>query len=139
MELFTELSGCCPFCGGVVNVIEGMVYDYTLDEYGYPKYLNEENYKVTGYCKRCSKQLYVLPNSMEGYTVYPVNTMHAIMELDLMGLNTRISVLGNKILSSNDDSINPFVNTRTSYDEEKTILEVESVIMESSNDDVVPF
>ena len=30
MKLFTNLGGCCPYCGNKVNVIEGMVFEYNL-------------------------------------------------------------------------------------------------------------
>ena len=78
MELFTELNGRCPFCGGEINIIEGDVFEYTLDEMGIPKYLNSEEYRLTGYCKRCRRQMFPLPNGNGTYTVYPYNPMPTI-------------------------------------------------------------
>ena len=45
-SLFQKLNGQCPYCYGTVNIVEGMVYDYTLDKDGIPAYLNSEEYRV---------------------------------------------------------------------------------------------
>jgi hypothetical protein len=43
-SLFRNLDGRCPECNGPVNIVEGMVYDYTLDREGLPNFLNSESY-----------------------------------------------------------------------------------------------
>lgn len=110
MELFQELNGCCPYCGKEVNIIEGMVYDYTLDKDGNPNFLNSEEYRVAGYCKTCSRCLYVAPNNRGGYTVYPDNNAIPIMLHNVyssLDIQQRTSALGIRLLESDS---NPFTN-----------------------------
>lgn len=127
--LYTQLNGCCPFCGNNVNIVEGMVYEYELDNNGYPNYLDAEHYKVACYCKHCNRQLYAFPNNKGGYTIYPLNPMYTIHEFNAV-LPTRISIISNKILSSTDEGINPFINVIKSnlseneeYDDKKILEE----------------
>ena len=115
MELFTELNGRCPFCGGEINIIEGDVFEYTLDEIGFPQYLNSEEYRLTGYCKRCRRQMFPLPNSNGTYTVYPYNPMPTINAYSSY-VPKRISIISDKVLSSTDKNINPFINVRASLE-----------------------
>lgn len=115
MELFTELNGRCPFCGGEINIIEGDVFEYTLDETGFPQYLNSEEYRLTGYCKRCKRQMFPLPNGNGTYTVYPYNPMPAINAYNSY-VPKRISIISDKVLSSTDENINPFINVRASLE-----------------------
>jgi hypothetical protein len=119
-ELFREANGCCPFCGGEINLIEGMVFDYTLDKDGYPNYLNEEHYRISAYCKNCCKQLFVLPNGNAGYYVYPVDINFVIEALEAVThSNYRLSIISDKILSSSNSDLNPFTNIRQQIEEEK--------------------
>ena len=105
-NVFRKLDGRCPTCNGPVNIVEGMVYDYTLDREGLPNFLNTESYKVAGYCEKCKKSLFVAPNNKGGYTVYPDNP--AIPDLIMsLGKYGRSSVLGIKLLESEE---NPFWN-----------------------------
>jgi hypothetical protein len=105
-SLFRNLDGRCPECNGPVNIVEGMVYDYTLDREGLPNFLNSESYKVAGYCEKCKKCLFVAPNSNGGYTVYPDNP--AIPDLIAnFGNHGRSSALGIRLLESEE---NPFWN-----------------------------
>lgn len=109
-NLFQILDGRCPYCGNIVNIVEGMVYDYTLDIHGNPYRLNSEQYKVAAYCKRCEKCLYVAPNEAGGYTVYPDNPaipamLHALYNSS--DVPKRSSALGIRLLERED---NPFVN-----------------------------
>lgn len=115
MELFTELNGRCPFCGGEINIIEGDVFEYTLDEIGFPQYLNSEEYRLTGYCKRCRRQMFPLPNGNGTYTVYPYNPMPTINAYNSY-VPKRISIISDKVLSSTDENINPFINVRASLE-----------------------
>lgn len=116
MELFQELNGCCPHCGREVNIVEGMVYDYTLNKDGVPNYLNSEEYRVAAYCKNCNTPLIALPNTNGGYTIYPINigVMNQIKSLhDIFGVPTktsRSSALGIRLLES--EEINPFTNVK---------------------------
>ena len=106
-RLFQKLDGSCPYCGGIVNIVEGLVYEYTLDKDGLPYFLNSEQYKVAAYCKHCDKCLYVLPNNAGGYTVYPdyidINTLVRSLDKDE---HHCLSALGNKFIESED---NPFI------------------------------
>lgn len=109
-ELFKYLGGCCPHCDGEVNIVEGMVFDYTLDKDGNPKYLNSEEYKVAAYCKRCEKCLYVAPNGQGGYTVYPYDSAIPYMLYEANRGSDKIkrsSLMGIKLLETDG---NPFVN-----------------------------
>lgn len=116
MNLFQEMNGCCPHCGKEVNIVEGMVYDYTLDSDGTPKYLNSEQYKVAAYCKYCNSPLLAIPNTNGGYTVYPfdIGVMGQIKSLyEIFGVPTktqRSSALGIRLLET--EETNPFVNTK---------------------------
>lgn len=106
-SLFQKLNGQCPYCHGVVNIVEGMVYDYTLDKDGIPTYLNSEEYRVAAYCKRCERCLYVAPNANGGYTVYPDNPAIPYLLHTVYRDNKRSSALAIKLLETED---NPFVN-----------------------------
>ena len=122
MELFTELNGRCPFCGGEINIIEGDVFEYTLDEIGFPQYLNSEEYRLTGYCKRCKRQMFPLPNGNGTYTVYPYNPMRTINAYNSY-VPKRISIISDKVLSSTDENINPFINVRASLKDDDENIE----------------
>ena len=122
MELFTELNGRCPFCGGEINIIEGDVFEYTLDEIGFPQYLNSEEYRLTGYCKRCKRQMFPLPNGNGTYTVYPYNPMPTINAYNSY-VPKRISIISDKVLSSTDENINPFINVRASLKDDDENIE----------------
>ena len=111
-SLFRQVDGRCPYCNGLVNVIEGSVLEYTLDNDGYPNKLNTENYKIAAYCKNCCRKLFALPNDGNGYNIYPINIEFTLSELDCLDNSSRLSVITNKILSSTDESINPFTNVR---------------------------
>ena len=115
MEWFTELNGRCPFCGGEITIIEGDVFEYTLDEMGIPEYLNSEEYRLTGYCKRCRRQVFPLPNGNGTYTVYPYNPMPTINAYSSY-VPKRISIISDKVLGSTDENINPFINVRASLE-----------------------
>lgn len=129
-KLFRRINGRCPYCEGEVNIVEGMVFDYILDEDGIPKYLNSEEYKVAGYCRNCKRALYVLPNTCGGYNVYPND---AICTSPYM-LNSikRVSAFGIKLLESED---NPFVNATSDIPNQN--LEYKIVI--EDEDDDCPF
>lgn len=108
MELFNKIGGCCPFCGNKVNIVEGMVYNYNLNEDGTPEYLMSEEYKIGCYCKYCCKQLYAVPNSKYGYSVYPYDPMStSYASYDDFRKDSRFSILGNMLI----DDENPFINT----------------------------
>ena len=105
MNVFQPLSGNCPKCGNLVNIIEAMVYEYSLDANGDPFMLESENYKVAGFCKNCGEAMFVMPNENGGYTVYPPDVNVArLMQRDK---HQRSSALGMKLL---DKEHNPFVN-----------------------------
>lgn len=109
-KLFQPLNGACPHCNGTVNIIEGLVYDYTLDKEGLPEFMNSEEYRVAAYCKRCEKCLFVAPNSVGGYTVYPDNNAIPMMLHQAYARDGRLgrsSILGIKLLEKED---NPFIN-----------------------------
>lgn len=107
-NMFRPYNGSCPYCGGIVNIVEGMVYDYTINRDGIPEFLHSENYRVAAYCMHCKKCLYVAPNSNGGYTVYPDDKFVLAMFQDIYKDNTkRSSALGIKLLESDG---NPFVN-----------------------------
>lgn len=115
MELFKPINGTCPFCNGPVNVIEGMVYDYTCDKNGYPNNLNQEQYRVTAYCKKCNKQLYAIPNNFgSGYSIYPVNILTSPFSYN--NSSKRISVLAETFLENCEE--NPFANIEDGYYEQ---------------------
>ena len=107
-KLFQPLNGNCPYCGGIVNIVEGMVYDYTLDKEGLPSFLNSEQYRVAAYCTTCKKCLFVAPNNAGGYTVYPDNNAIPMMIHSVYtDKHHRSSALGIKLLECED---NPFTN-----------------------------
>ena len=117
MELFKPINGTCPFCNGPVNVIEGMVYDYTCDKNGYPNNLNQEQYRVTAYCKKCNKQLYAIPNNFgSGYSIYPVNILTSPFSYNNNSSMKRISVLAETFLENCE--VNPFTNIENGYYEQ---------------------
>lgn len=129
MELFNEVNGCCPFCGNKANIIEGMIFEYNLNKEGYPENLISESYKVTAYCKYCSRQLFAYPNGSGGYNVYPYDPGFILEKLNTVYKDSipRISITANKILESTSTEINPFVNVRdyleSAEEEKETILE----------------
>lgn len=117
-KLFEKIGGFCPYCKGTINIIEGMVYCYTLDLNGSPNHLNTEDYKVAGYCERCKRSLYVIPNNTGGYTVYPDNEAipSVIHNIYLMSNKfQRSSLLGIKLLEKEDN--NPFINIKPEDDD----------------------
>lgn len=134
--IYKQLNGCCPFCGNNVNIVEGMVYEYELNDDGYPNHLDAEHYKVGCYCKHCNRQLYVFPNNNGGYTIYPLNPLNSMYQFNNFSSSKRLSIISNKILSSTDEGINPFTNVveynnsleDLSHEEEKEIEE-----------DIIPF
>ena len=106
-NLFNEIGGCCPFCGNKTNVVEGAVYEYSLNEQGIPEYLDAEQYKIACYCKHCQKQLFILPNSNGGYKVYPTDPLFVpYMNAEIK--RPRISAIGNMLMVDNKN--NPFIN-----------------------------
>lgn len=70
MELFQPLNGRCPVCGGQVGLVEGLVFDYTLDQKGFIGKSNSETYRAVGYCSNCKEERFVVPNDDGSYTVY---------------------------------------------------------------------
>ena len=128
--IFREIGSTCPFCGNPVCIIEGMVYEYTLNEYnGCPDNLLSEEYKVAGYCPNCHNQVFVVPEHGR-YKVYPFPVMDNIDKYNrILGKEdepTRISLLGDDYMTDIDN--NPFtnvVNTLTE-DREKLIEELAS-------------
>lgn len=134
-HLFKEIGGRCPFCDGLVNLIEGMVLDYNLDENGYPEVLNTESYRIAAYCINCAKQLTAMPNGMGGYNVYPINIMDNLRMLELIGISPyeRISVISNKILNSTDSEVNPFTNVR------QTLIDNNNESNEELSEEDIPF
>lgn len=133
--IYKQLNGCCPFCGNTVNIIEGMVYEYELDKDGYPNHLDAEHYKVGCYCDHCKRQLYVFPNNNGGYTIYPLNPLHAMNQFNAFSPSTRLSIISNKILSSTDENINPFTNI-VDYNNSLENLNYEEKEIE---EDIIPF
>ena len=100
-RLFQSLNGKCPYCGGKVNIVEGMVYEYTLGYSGEPNNLESESYRVAAYCKKCSKCLFVMPNESGGYTVYPEPDKVNVQRLIQRDKVLRSSVLGNTLMDGN--------------------------------------
>ena len=142
VKLFQPLGGLCPHCGNPVNIVEGLVYDYTLDEDGNPNMLNSESYKVAAFCKHCCEGLYVEPNDHGGYTVYPdfnAITSHISMLNSVFGdytnLNRRSSALAVRLLESDN---NPFVND-FSNDNQVRITTSEQSTIDYELEDDIPF
>lgn len=108
-DLFRQVGGYCPYCGGKVNIIEGMVFDYTINESGYPELSNEEQYKVTAYCLNCNRQLIAFPNGMNEYSIYP--QMNSRLKLIMLNsLNKQhCSITANKLLAVTKLEDNPFL------------------------------
>jgi len=105
-NLFMHINGQCPYCNGPVNIVEGLVFDYTLDNDGYPKILNTESYKVAGYCEKCAKELLIMPNDNGGYNAYPpISGVDLVFQSNIN--NKRMSIFGNRLMTSED---NPFIN-----------------------------
>lgn len=106
MSLFVFLGSTCPYCNGPVNIVEGMVYEYTLDTAGTPNRLESEQYKVAGYCRACEKELIIIPNIRGGYSALPITSESRMLLMDKIH-SKRVSLLGNKLIEAED---NPFTN-----------------------------
>ena len=109
-KLFLHGSTTCPYCNGNINIVEGLVYDYSLDSSGMPNNLHTESYKVIGYCKACSTPLIIIPNNEGGYTAYPEMAGIDLLISDVLR-NKRSSIFGNKLLEADN---NPFINATES-------------------------
>lgn len=144
--LFKEINGTCPFCGGNVNIIEGMVFDYCCNKEGIPETMFTEHYKVAGYCVSCNNQVYPVPNKLGGYYMYPVDILGFMDKhgyFDDENTRERLSVISSIILDSTSTEINPFTNIREyneSIDNDSSNKDclVECVI-ESTDKDECPF
>lgn len=69
-------KGRCPYCGGIVKVIESEMTESVLDSNGFPTKPNGIGYNCVGWCCRCNNSVYVDPVGM-GFRTFP-NTKSAI-------------------------------------------------------------
>lgn len=113
MQLFAFLGSTCPYCNGEVSIVEGMVYEYTLDKCGIPNSLESEQYRVAGYCKNCEKELFIIPNIRGGYSTLPLTSESRMLLMSKIE-SKRISLLGNKLMKADD---NPFIESDKEDDE----------------------
>lgn len=70
-ELFIKVNrGSCPYCGGIVRMIESEMTESVLKENGDIMCSANLSYSCIGYCTSCDKPVYIDPTGM-GYVTLP--------------------------------------------------------------------
>lgn len=54
-------NSACPYCLGVVKIIESEINETVLDDNGNRLSTSNISYKCTGYCSACCRKVYVDP------------------------------------------------------------------------------
>ena len=69
--LFIKVNrGSCPYCGGIVRMIESEMTESVLKENGDIMCSANLSYSCIGYCTSCDKPVYIDPTGM-GYVTLP--------------------------------------------------------------------
>ncbi len=117
MNMFVEFDGTCPYCGGEINITEGMRYDYSIDSDGVPNILNQEQYMTYAYCSGCGKTSIAIAES-DGdtikYKVYPDGIGQYIYDYERKhnySNDSKSSLLSHLIM---DKKVTPFSNVKLS-------------------------
>lgn len=118
MNMFIEFDGSCPYCGGEVNIIENMKYNYSIDSDGIPNNLFEERYMNQAYCTQCHNHSIVAIAESDGdtvkYKVYPTEIGQYIYDYERKNNcydYSKASLLSYLVM---DKKITPFSNVKLS-------------------------
>lgn len=137
MNMFIEFDGSCPYCGGEINIIENMMYNYSIDNNGVPNNLFEEKYITQAYCTQCNNSMVAVAES-DGdtvkYKVYPSEIGQYIYNYERKHNcfnDSRASVLSHLVM---DKKVTPFSNVKLS--EHQPFMHSRGIV---DNEDDVPW